>query len=196
MDLKTTTRPNRHTAYFLALRPLLAPPPDGRPLEVAEIGPGLAVKYFGRLAEETVPGWDIVKRIESGIRRIPMPDVCFETYEPHELVRGLEGLPFRRTVIDINPKVVRIAAKSMPDRAVATVVANLGEERPASLQPLKGKFDLVVAFAVMARVKEAVRGNAERNIGCLIRPGGFLLSDWPAEGCVALPERHGVSVRS
>lgn len=163
MDLKTTTRPNRHTAQFREVRALLAPPADGRPLEVANIGPGLAVKYFGRLAEETVPGWDIVKRIESGIRRIPMPDACFENYETHELVRMLEGLPFRLTVIDINPKVVRIVARSMPDRSVETVVADLGAERPASLLPLYGKFDLVVAFTVIGRVKTRLFENARQH---------------------------------
>ena len=108
MDLKTTTRPRRSVAAFHVLRSLLRQPPGGHPLEILNVGPGLAVKYLGRLSAEAVPGWDFFRRIEAGVRRVPMPDGFFESYETGELLTALAGLPVRLTVTDINPRVVRV----------------------------------------------------------------------------------------
>lgn len=197
MDLKTTTRPNRHADQFRAIKSLL-PSVAGRPVEVANIGSGLAVKYLGRLAEETVPGWDLVKRFESGVRRIPMPDACFENYEARELARALDGVDFNFTVIDINPKVVRVVAASMPERKVRTAVADLAVPSPPSLAPLAGAFDLIVTFAMMVRVPKAGQANAANTIRGLLRPGGILLTDWDftSADCRPVPGRPGFFVHA
>jgi hypothetical protein len=198
LQLKTTTRPNRHVAELRAARSLLSAPADGRPLEIADVGPGLAVKYLGRLADQRVPVWNLVKRIESAIRRIPMPDGCYENYEAHELVRALDGLRFNLTVIDVNPKVVRVIAKEMANRNVSPVVADLGIEDPPSLAPLRGKFDLVVAMTVIGRVKSRLEYTANLNIAGLVRLGGVLLASGdftdtecaPIEGAARLYRRR------
>lgn len=175
MDLKTTTRPNRHAEQFREARRLLDLERFDRPIEVLEVGPGLAVKFLGRLAEEGRPAWDLVKRIETGVRRIPMPDACYESYETGELLAALHGLPVRLTILDINPRVLRIVRQAHAGIPIETVVADLGEERPASLLPLYGRFDLVVANAVLARVGNPGRNNACEAIRSLVKPGGILL---------------------
>lgn len=175
MDLKTTTRPKRRSAQFRQIRDLVLPPPDGRALEVAEVGPGLAVRYLGRLAEEGLPGWDLVKRLESGVRRIPMPDACFENYETLELKRALGGIPSSLTVIDVNPRVVRIIARRQA--GVVPIVADLAIWKPGALVPLFARFDLVVAFAVLGRVPSGSKDVARANIGALVKPDGVLLMD-------------------
>jgi SAM-dependent methyltransferase len=122
-----------------------------------------------------------------------MPDAWYENYEAHELVQALAGLPLNLTVIDINPKVVRVIAKDMPDRKVTTAVADLGVDRPASLQPLRGKFDLVVALTVIGRMPERLFGNAYANIVSLVKPGGLLLAtgDFPKTECEPVPGLSG-----
>jgi hypothetical protein len=195
MDLKTTTRPNRWVTQLCDARSLLARPADGC-LEVAEIGPGLAVKYLGRLCDPSTTGWGFFRRIETGIRRVPMPDMCFENYETRELIQALEGLDFNLTVMDINPKVVRVVQKRFPEEVKETVVADLGTER--DLLPLYGKFDLVVALEVISRV--AVIGMADRkerfenaraNLTGLVKPGGLLVASGNLEtgGCVRVKGR-------
>jgi hypothetical protein len=184
MDLKTTTRPRRRADVFATLRRFVQAPPSGRPLEVANVGPGLAVRYLGRLSATDVPGWEVFRRIESGVRRVPMPDAFYENYETAELVAALDGIPFRLTLVDINPRVLRVVSQRMRGAVVDTVAADLGEERAVRLAPYRGKFDLVVAFAVVGRVKEKTRQNARENVQSLVRPGGFLLGsgDVPGEG--------------
>ena len=174
MDLKTSTYPRRHQRAFAALRTLIDQDSDGRVLKVANIGPGLAVKHLGRLAGRRSLVADIVRRIETGIRRLPMPDPCFENYETRELAAALNGLTFDLTVIDVNPRVVRIVQRSLGDRPVAGIVADLRAPSPPQLQPMAGAFDVVVAFAVVSRTGQG-RGNAIDNIRGLVRPGGFLV---------------------
>ncbi len=157
-------------------------PSSGRPLEVANVGPGLAVKYLGRLAATDVPGWDFFRRIESGVRRVPMPDAFYENYETAELVAALGDMPFRLTLVDINPRVVRVVGNAMRGHTVDHVLADLGEERSVKLAPYRGKFDLVVAFAVVGRVKDRVRENARENVRSLVRPGGLLLGSGDLPG--------------
>ncbi|MEJ0013501.1 MAG: class I SAM-dependent methyltransferase [Bauldia sp.] len=175
MDLKTTTSPRRRANIFNTLQRFVEAPSSGRPLEVANVGPGLAVKYLGRLSAIDMPGWDFFRRIEAGVRRVPMPDAFYENYETMELVAALRNIPFRLTLIDINPRVVRVAAQGVRGHKVDTVVADLGEERSVRLAPYRGKFDLVVAFAVVGRVRDRLRENARDNVGRLVRPGGLLL---------------------
>ena len=176
MDLKTTTRPRRNVSLFPRIVPFLPPRPAGEPLRVAEVGPGLAVKYLGRLTASDRPLWDFFRRLESGVRRLPMPDVFFENYETRELIEALAGIPFELTLIDINPKVVRVVRRNLPQHPIQGVLANLGERHPAVLAPLAGTFDLVVALAVAGRVSGA-SDIAAANIASLARPGGILIGD-------------------
>lgn len=194
MDLKTTTRPRRHRAEFDALRRVVAAPPSGRALEVANVGSGLAVKYFGRLSTEDVFGWDIFRHIDSGVRRIPMPDAFYENYETAEIVAALGDIPFRLTLIDIQPRVARVVARTMRGRSVDYVVADLGEERSVRLAPYRGKFDVVVAFAIAGRVKDKARDNARDNVRSLLRPGGIFVGggDIAIGGFTPLAEGGGI----
>ena len=195
VDPKTSTWPRRHVQAFADIRPLLAPPADGRPLEVADVGPGLAVKHLGRLAARTTLLQDIFRRIETGVRRVPMPDAFYENYETHELVEALVGLPFRLTLIDINPRVVRVVRGSLEEgHAVEGVIADLGVENPPALTPLRGTFDLVVAFAVVARIPRPLADTALGNIRSLVKPGGLLVGSaaFAAPDCVRIADGQNV----
>jgi SAM-dependent methyltransferase len=198
IDLKTTTRPRRHAGEFRELRRFLAAPSSGRPLEVANVGPGLAVRYFGRLSAADIPGWDFFRRIESGIRRIPMPDAFYENYETAELIAALGDVPFNLTLVDINPRVVRVVERNTPGRKVDHVLVDLGEARSVRLAPYRGKFDVVVAFAVIGRVKDRLRENARDNVRSLLRPGGILVSggDIVTEDFTPLSAEHGLFRRA
>jgi hypothetical protein len=197
MDLKTTTRPNRHTTQFQTARSLLEAARLERPIDVLEVGPGLAVKFLGRLTDERNPGWDLVKRIESGIRRIPMPDVCYENYETRELLEALRGFPIRLTILDVNARVLRIVKGMHSDVPIETVVADLGVRGSAALADHYGRFDLVVAQAVLGRVRRTVRDIARDNLVSLARPGGLLLvdGDLAAVGCEPVDGFAGFSRR-
>ncbi len=176
MDLKTTTRPRRRTENFRHLRDLLPPRrPGDPPLTVANVGPGLAIKFFGRLSAADIPLWEVFRRIETGLRRIPMPDAFYENYEAHELVAALDGVPFQLTLLDINPKVLRVAGRSLAAIAPRTVAVDLGKAAPPALRPLVGTFDVVVAFAVIARIPRHLAAPAAQNIRSLLKPGGILL---------------------
>ena len=194
VDPKTSTWPRRHVQAFADIRPLLAPPADGRPLEVADVGPGLAVKHLGRLAARTTLLQDIFRRIETGVRRVPMPDAFYENYETHELVEARVGLPFRLTLIDINPRVVRVVRGSLEGHAVEGVIADLGVENPPALTPLRGTFDLVVAFAVVARIPGPLADTALGNIRSLLKPGGLLVGSgaFAAADCVRIADGQSV----
>ena len=189
MDLKTTTLPARHTELFRQARSLLAAGHGKAPLHVLEAGPGLAVKYLGRLSARSVPANDIFKRIETGVRRVPWPDAFYESYEPGDLLRALDGLPVRLTVLDVNPRVLRVISRLPLQQPVKTVRADLSQAEPESLKPLYGTFDLVVAMAVIGRVKWHGRDNARTNLRRLARLGGIILGevDSPARDHAVIP---------
>jgi len=191
MDLKTTTRPRRNVSIFGRIVPFLPPRPPGQPLRVAEVGPGLAVKYLGRLTASDQPLWDFFRRLESGLRRLPMPDVFFENYETREIIEALAGIPFELTLVDINPKVVRVVRRNLPQHPIRSALANLGEPHPAALAPLVGTFDLVVALAVAGRVRGA-SDTAAANIAGLAGPGGIVIGDGDFSGAAWAPVGDGV----
>lgn len=174
MDLRTTTRPRRLAGELKTARALVEATAPGRPIDMLEVGPGLAVRYLGRLAEETRPAADIFRRIEVGVRRIPMPDSWLESYETGELLAAFEGLPIRLTILDINPRVLDIVRGLHPRVLLRSIVADLGQERPAALVPIYGSFDLVIAHAVLGRIASGVRERAGENLVRLARPGGLL----------------------
>ncbi len=104
-----------------------------------------------------------------------MPDSCYESYETGELLAALDGLPLRLTILDINPRVLRIVRQIYQDVSIETVLVDLSESNPASLASLCEKFDLVVANAVVDRVKSRCRDTACSALRRLVRPGGILL---------------------
>ncbi len=187
MDLRTTTRPNRNIDLFRTARTLLSAGDRERPIAIIEVGPGLAVKHLGRLADQKYPLWDFVRRIESGIRRIPMPDGCYESYETRELCASLSGLQIRVTILDINPRVVRIVKAINADLPIEPVVADLGAEVPTGFSAFVGRYDLVVANAVLVRIPVSRRETARRNLLSLAAPHGLVLTE--VDDCPAGFER-------
>jgi len=173
MDLKTSTWPRRHAEQLAQLHRLLPESAD-RPLAVANVGPGLAVRYLGRIANRNTVVGDLVRRFETAVRRLPMPDACFENYEATELAAALDGRRFHLTAIDINPRVVRIVVKALAPNA-AGVVADLGVANSPVLLQLRERFDVVFSFAMVARVRSAFADNARDNVRSLVRPGGLLV---------------------
>jgi hypothetical protein len=161
--IPTTTRPRR--SDFRPLRAFLESRIGKSQFEVLDVGPGLAVKYIGRLCAEDVPGWEIFRRAETAIRRLPLPERWFESYEPGEILEALDGLPVHMTVIDIVPLVVRTVARSYP--AVDAMMGDLKTFAPGR------QFDAVVARHMLGRIGEG-RAYAESNLRRLVAPDGFL----------------------
>ena len=170
MDLKTTTRPGRNAGGFRDLRGLLKPT-TGAPVAVLEAGPGLAVKYLGRMG-------GLLQLVERLARRLPLPDSSYESYETAELLSSLDGLDIRLTLLDINPRPLKVIADRMPGARIRTQVADLGLPSPAVLAPLMGTFDLVVAMHLVGRISDAgERRNAQANLRALAKPGGLIFAN-------------------
>lgn len=172
MDPKTSTWPQRHAAELAELRRLL--PAGNRRLTVANVGPGLAVKYLGRFANRKTVLAEIIRRFETGVRRLPLPDLCFENYEAVELAEALAERPFALTAVDINPRVVRVVVNALAPHAKG-VVADLGVAHAPALAPLRDSFDVVFSFAMVQRVPTGFAKIARENIRSLVRPGGLLV---------------------
>jgi len=172
---KTTTFPRRRTAVLADIAGLL-PPPGPEPLEVLEIGPGLALKGIGR--HNDWGGLKLIKRLETALRRIPFPDSFYENFETTEILASFGERPVNLTLLDVNAKLLRVIKANMAPAAVNTVAGDLGIAGNPAFARLQGRFDVVFCFATIGRVPgETGRANARRNVASFLKPGGLLASD-------------------
>lgn len=178
MALNTTTFPRRNVVGFGQVRELLEPL-AGRSLSILEAGPGLAVRYLGRFHS--------LRPVERLVRRLPLPDTFYESYETDDLLQVFSGADIRLTLLDVHPRPLRVISAQSP-ASVRTIVADLGAPMPAALGQLKGSFDLVVALALIGRIAtEQQRKLATETLASLVKPGGLIFAnqgDFAAAGCV------------
>jgi hypothetical protein len=178
LDFKTTTRPFRHAAALRQASALLGDRPSGAPLHILEVGPGLAVKGLGRMLTPATPPRRILRAAETFLRRVPMPDRCFENYETLELLQIFAAWPVRLTLIDINPRVLRIIGANLRDVALDTRTADLSLADNPTLAALSGSFDVTVAFSILSRIPTiAGREVAVAHLRNMTRPGGLILAN-------------------
>jgi hypothetical protein len=177
LDFKTTTRPFRNAEALRQASALLADRPTSAPLHILEVGPGLAVKGLGRMLTPATPARRILRAAETFLRRVPMPDRFFENYETLELLQIFAAWPVRLTVIDINPRVLRIIAANLSDVALETRTADLSQADNPTLAAFRGKFDVTVAFSILSRIPTAARDIAVAHLRNVTRPGGLVLAN-------------------
>ena len=180
MELKTTTFPQRNFAGFREARRLLELAP-GQTITVLQAGPGLAVRFLGRLGG----AWRLLERV---VRRLPLPDSFFESYETADLLGAFDGIDVRLTIVDVNPRPLNVIAGQLRSADLRTIIVDLGAPLSPQLAPLAGTFDMVVAMAVVGRISpKERRQRAAANLAMLARQGGLIFAnqgDFSSSGCV------------
>lgn len=171
MDLKTTTYPGRNLPILAAAAKLA---PDAR--TILEIGPGLALKGFGWRTRRGAPLRHLARVAESVLRRLPLPESWYESFETAEIRDAFDPERSGRaaiTVVDINPRPLRVIRRTHGD-AVRCVNLDFGS-RSEDLIRL-GRFDVVVALAVIGRIPEEKRSIATGNLLDVTSIGGLIVT--------------------
>lgn len=191
---KSTTRPKRKARAIANLNSLLSG--HSGTLNVVEIGPGLAVRYLGRLSGAGWPG-GLFRRLEVGVRAaLPMPQWGYEIYETGELLQTLGGCgQLKLSVLDFDATILKVAKRQHGELLDALILADLSIFPNPVLLSHYGKYDAVFENAVIKRIpKNPGRVNAARNLIALTKPGGIITScarDFLDAGCVPTSERKG-----
>jgi hypothetical protein len=177
MRHKTTTRPNRNIRSIVALGEYLR---DKKIKEISflDVGPGMAVKYVGRLSAIRRP-FELFRRIEVGMRAVlPLPIAAYESFEPLEILRILEEtseVKINFSVLDFDVTVLAVVWNQLGSRVSSMISADLSVFPNDSLAEHAGRFDVVFARTVISRI-ETAQGqiNAAKNLVSLSKPGGIL----------------------
>lgn len=183
---KTTTWPERHKPVIVAVRAMMAARNPAQPVSVLDVGLGMAIKTIGR--QNGIGRHQLVKRIESAVRRLPLPDFFYENFEAQEIADAFTGLPFRMTLADINPKLLRVTAAQLGGIVENTVAADLTIPENPAFEALRGRFDAVFCFATIGRLgNQQNRAAGMANVASFLKPGGLLATDDPERSIVLAP---------
>ncbi len=183
---KTTTWPDRHKAVIDDVRALIAARSPAEPIAVLDVGLGMAIKIIGR--QNALGSYYLVKRFETAIRRLPLPDYFYENFEAQEIADAFSGLPFRMTLADINPKLLRLTAAQIGDAVEAVVAGDLTIPENPAFESLRGRFDAVFCFATIGRLGNPQnRAAGMANVASFLKPGGLLATDDPERSIVLAP---------
>jgi len=180
LNVKTTTFVNRNTDLFRRIQAQLIAA-DRKKLKILQVGPGMATKFVGRFND--YGRWRPVKRLETVLRRLPLPDACYENYETGELLSVFRAHEPELTVADIARKPLNVVARNFRDAPVMTVRLDLSDRRAGESAGLLGKFDLVVCMATVVRVPRKLQGTALENLVKFAAPGGLIVTDQDMTGC-------------
>lgn len=177
MQLQTTTHRGRSIGTLRAAAELVDV--AGRPVRVLQVGPGLAVRYLGRLTGEGVTGRPFFKGLEALIRRLPMPDALYENYESGEIVEVFGPRPVELTVIDINPKSLSVIAGHLTPFGITVtpVVGDITEIGLVDRLGLAERFDVVVALNMVLRVADKLKDRAAANLVEAAMAGGIVVEN-------------------
>lgn len=171
MDVKTTTYPARNVALLKAAADSMRQ----RPIAIVEVGPGMVLKGLGTRFRPRQFLWPAVKVLETLLRRVPFPDSWYDSYETSEILGVFDPGGSDRvtvTVVDINPKPLRVIRRKLGAAAVACRNLDIaGNEIGADL---KGAFDVAIAFAAIERVPVNRQGLAAGNLVGMLKVGGLL----------------------
>ena len=177
MELQTTTHRGRSLGTLRAAASLVDI--DDRAIRVLQVGPGLAVRYLGRLTGVGVAGRPFFKGLEALVRRLPMPDALYENYESAEIVDVFGPRAVELTVIDINPKSLKIVSASLTPFGIAVtpVVGDITEVGFVERLRLTERYDVVVALNMVLRVADKLKDRAAANLIAAAAPGGVLVEN-------------------
>lgn len=173
LDVKTTTFVNRHTQAFTTANDLL--PADKQGISILQVGPGMAVKGVGRFNH--LGKWQIIKRLETALRRLPLPISFYENFETREILDIFAKHSPQMTVGDISPKSLNSIKYNYGDEIANTIQLDLGQDlAPGGVSSI-GQFDVVICLVTVNRVPRPLWEQARNNIGNFTRPGGILITD-------------------
>ena len=176
MDLGTTTYAGRHSKLFKDAAELVVGP-GGRPLQILEIGPGLSVRWLGRVSGKPAFIRIILKGVETVVRRLPLPDSCFENYESEEILTAFGRQRSELSLMDVNPRPLRVIGQNPKIPVAAKLTADLTALQLEPGHPQFEAFDVVVALTTLARIPVDKRARAAENIAAMTRRGGWVLAD-------------------
>lgn len=174
MDLRTTTFPGRNLSLLAEARRLA---PRAEPLRILEVGPGLAVRGFGRRTAKGTVFSGLFRRAEMVLRRLPLPDAWFENYETEEIIEAFAPTVIDLTIADINQRTLAIIARNLGGQPISTLVLDLTEEDAARRQGLAGRFDVVIALSTIGRIDRARRNAAAKTLIETAKPGGIIVEN-------------------
>lgn len=177
MELQTTTHRGRSVGTLRAAAALVET--GDRPVRVLQVGPGLAVRYLGRLTGEGTRGRAFFKGLEALVRRLPLPDALYENYESGEIADVFAPRRIELTVVDINPKSLGVVAADLRPFGIAVtpVVGDVTEGGLVERLGLAGRFDAVVALNMVLRVREELKDRAAANLVAAAAPGGIVVEN-------------------
>ena len=176
MDLGTTTYSGRHSKLLKDAAELVMKPGE-RPLRILEIGPGLSVRWLGRVGGKPAFVRAILKGVETAVRRLPLPDSCFENYESDEILTAFGRQRSELSLMDINPRPLRVIGQNPKIPLASKLTADLTKLQLEPSHPQFEAFDVVVALTTLARIPVDGRSLAAANVAAMTRGGGWVIAD-------------------
>lgn len=173
MDLKTTTFLGRNVELLHAVAEMA---PSASRLRILEVGPGLAVRRLGRLSAPGRPLRTLFKGIETLARRLPLPDRWYENYESQEIIEAFGRDRVEMTILDINPRTLAVIKDQLAPFPVTTIVVDLSAMDPEATG-LAGRFDIVVALAMLGRIQPVPRPRAAAALIACGKSGGLIVEN-------------------
>lgn len=175
LNVKTTTYPERHTKKFEDACALFKKAKYTK-INILQVGPGMALRGIGRF--NNIDNLKIIKRLETGLRRIPFPVSCYESYEPKEVLSIFSDLNPQLTVADISQKSLDVVDKTVLDENLSTVNLDLTTSDTKQLNRLKNKFDLIVCLATVIRTGSmSNRRVACKNLNSFAKDKSIIISE-------------------
>ena len=173
---KTTTHPNRNYPFIKAAQGLLASEKPSGQLKILQVGCGMALKYFGRL--NGLGKHRIFKRVETGLRRIPLPEFAYENYETVEIVEIFNSMEFALDVIDINSKALSVVSRTIKRPDFRAFEADITRPSAPVFADMVGAYDAVICFFTVSRTGSAENVKiAQETVFSFVKPGGLFIGD-------------------
>ncbi|MEE9375353.1 MAG: hypothetical protein V3V04_03345 [Rhizobiaceae bacterium] len=175
LDVKTTTYPERNTNRFDNAKELLRQA-NVKEINILQVGPGMALKGVGRL--NNLGKLRLIKRLETGLRRLPLPVSFYETYEPHEVISTFSEFLASITVADISQKSLDVVERTVSHKNLTVTQLDLTSKNSDDFEHLKNKFDLIICVNTIIRTgSQANRTIARQNLHSFAKDKSMIISE-------------------
>jgi hypothetical protein len=152
---------------FIADAIELARERSGRPLQVLIVGSSPSL-FQGAASTRGWKGW---------LDALPLPESFYEDRRCRLLCGLLMDKSSSVTVLDPDPRRLARLGGGLRGRLTA-ITADLGVANSPDLRPLRGSFDVVLAFGMLARLPDETRRKAAAwNIVALTAVDGLIVED-------------------